>query len=215
MEENPPRVSVIADDREKQSGVIQALKEIDNVETKIQRLRLGDYLVDNGLLFERKTLKDFAISIIDGRLFSQTVRLARSAYESSLILEGEANSVAETGVRREAIQGAIITVSLVLGIPVLRSRNPSETAQLIIYAARQLESIAQGAVQRGGYRPKGKEKRQLFVLQGLPGVGRERAKRLLRSFGSVEAVMSAPSEELRSVEGIGRRTAEKIRWAVT
>jgi len=85
----------------------------------------------------------------------------------------------------------------------------------MIYAVRQLESIAQGAIRRGGYRPKGKEKRQLFILQGLPGIGREKAKRLLDTFGSVEAVMKAASKELQSVEGIGQRTAERIRWAVT
>ena len=52
-------------------------------------------------------------------------------------------------------------------------------------------------------------------MQGLPGIGREKAKRLLDTFGSVEAVMKAASKELQSVEGIGQRTAERIRWAVT
>ncbi len=215
MKSNAIRISVIVDDREQQSGVIEALNQIDGVETKIQRLRLGDYLAGSNLLFERKTLDDFAISIIDGRLFGQTVRLARSDHDGVLILEGKAKTASETGVRREAMQGAIITVSLVLGIPILRSRGPSETARLIVYAARQLKSIAQGAVQRGGYRPKGEKKRKLFILQGLPGIGREMAKRLLDTFGNVEAVISATSEELQSVEGIGEKTAERIRLIVT
>lgn len=212
---NQTQIYVIADDREQQSGVIDALKQIDCVETKIQRLRVGDYLADRSLLFERKTFNDFAISIIDGRLFGQAIRLARSEFDCVLILEGKGNTVSETGVRREALQGAIITISLVLGIPILRSRNPSETARLIVYAARQLRSIAQGAVHRGGYRPKGKKKRQAFILQGLPGIGAQMAKRLLDTFGTVEAVISASSEQLQSVEGIGQKTAEKIRWIVT
>jgi DNA excision repair protein ERCC-4 len=112
-------------------------------------------------------------------------------------------------------QGAIITVSLVLGIPILRSRDPSETARLIVYAARQVESIAQGAVRRGGYRPREKERRQAFILQGLPGIGTHLAKRLLDTFGSVEAVILASSEELQSVDGIGQKSAEKIRWILT
>jgi len=209
------KVTVIADDRERQCGVIQALNEMEHVETEVRRLELGDYLAGNRLLIERKTLKDFAISLIDGRLFSQVARLALSDYESVLILEGEAKAASEIGVRREAIQGAIITLSLILGTPILRSKDPRETARLIIYSVRQLHTIAHGAIRRGGGRPKGKKKRQLFLLQGLPGIGRERAKLLLDSFGSVEAVMNATNEELQSVEGIGKGTAEKIRWAVT
>jgi DNA excision repair protein ERCC-4 len=106
------------------------------------------------------------------------------------------------------------TISLILGIPVLRSKKPFETACLILYAARQIRSIAKGVFQRHGYRPGGKRKKQLFILQGLPGVGNERAARLLDVFGSVEAVVTATIEQLQSVDGIGKHIAERIRWAV-
>ena len=69
-------------------------------------------------------------------------------------------------------------------------------------------------IQRAGYRPRGKRKRQLFILQGLPGVGRERAKRLLDKFGSVEAVINASIDDLQSISGIGKHTAEEIKWVV-
>ena len=63
--------------------------------------------------------------------------------------------------------------------------------------------------------PKGKRKQQLFILQGLPGVGSERAARLLDAFGSVEAVVTATIKELQSVEGIGENIANRIKWAVS
>jgi len=75
--------------------------------------------------------------------------------------------------------------------------------------------MAMGGVQRHGYRPKNKRKRQLFILQGLPGVGPERAERLLARFGSVEDAISASSSELQSVDGIGKSIADKIKWAVS
>ena len=131
-----------------------------------------------------------------------------------LLLEGTGKELTETGIRREAMQGALISVSIVLGIPVLRSKSPSESAQLILYTARQIKSFARGALQRHGRRPKGKRKKQLFILQGLPGIGSERAARLLNEFGSVEDVITATSEELQSVEGIGENIAGKIKWAV-
>jgi DNA excision repair protein ERCC-4 len=143
------------------------------------------------------------------------VRLANSKSQGVLILEGTAGDSVEIGVAREAMQGALITVSLKIGIPVLRSRNPAETAKLISFIARQIESMARGGVQRHGYQPKGLRYRQRYILQGLPKVGRERADRLLDRFGSVEAVISAGIDDLQTVEGIGKNIAEKIKWAVS
>ena len=208
-------IHIIADDREGKSDVIGSLAGFENVNVCIRRLSIGDYQVDNRLIVERKTLKDFAVSIIDGRLFRQMTRLASSAFMGVLILEGTIQDMHKLGVNREAMQGALITVSLILGIPVLRSKDASETAKLIVYCARQVTSMARGGVYRHGYRPKDKRKKQLFILQGLPGVGLERAGRLLNTFGSVEAVISASSSELQSVYGIGKSLANKIRWAVS
>jgi ERCC4-type nuclease len=96
----------------------------------------------------------------------------------------------------------------------LRSINPRETAHLIIYAARQINAILKGVVQRTGYRPKGKIKRQLFILQGFPGVGRKKAERLLNKFGSIEGVINASTDDLQTVNGIGKNTADEIKWVV-
>lgn len=214
MSKNDYRISIIADDRESKNQVIKFLSDMKNVSVVVKRLSTGDYIVDNQLVFERKTLKDFARSIVDGRLFRQAIRLANSKYRSVLILEGTGKEMTETGVSREAMQGALITISLLLGIPVLRSKDPFESAHLILYASSQTKSTGRGFFQRHGYQPKGKRKQQIFILQGLPGIGSERAIRLLDAFGSVEGVVTATSEELQSVEGIGKGIAERIKWAV-
>ena len=214
MSKSDYRITVIADDRERKNEVIKFLADMKNVSVFVKRLSVGDYIVDNQLVFERKTLKDFARSIVDGRLFSQAIRLANSKYKSVLILEGTGKELTEIGVSREAMQGALITISLILAIPVLRSKDPAESAHLIVYASRQIKSTGRGVFQRRSYRPKGKRKKQLFILQGLPGIGSERAIRLLDTFGSVEAVITATSEELQSVEGIGDNIAARIKWAV-
>ena len=215
MLKNNSPINIIADDREHKSEVIKSLMDIENVEVCIRRLPMGDYQVENRVIVERKTLKDFAVSIIDGRLFKQMIRLANSTFTGVLILEGTVSDTVEIEMTRAAMQGALITVSLILGIPVLRSKDPSETARLIVYIGRQIESLAGGGMQRHGYRPKTKRKRQLFILQGLPGVGPERAGRLLDNFGNVEAAISASSSELQTVDGIGKSIADKIKLAVS
>lgn len=212
---NNQPIVIVADDRERESLVIESLRGIFNVSVYVERLASGDYLADRRILFERKTLQDLARSIVDGRLFKQMVRLAKSKYRAVLILEGTGKDAECLGVRREALQGALITISLILGIPVLRSMAPEETARLIAYAARQVASLGKEGYQRSGYRPKHKKGRQLYILQGLPGVGHERALRLLEKFGSVEAVMLASHNDLLAVEGVGAKTANRIRLAVS
>jgi len=215
MLKNSLPITVTADDREQKSAVINSLMLIENVEVSIGRLSMGDYQIDNRMIVERKTLKDFAVSIIDGRLFKQMIRLEKSNSRSVLVLEGTVSDTAEIGVTREAMQGALITVSIILGTPVLRSKDPSETARLIVYIGRQIDSMARGGLHRHGYRPKGKRRTQFFILQGLPGIGPEKADRLLKRFGTVEAAVSASSSELQSVDGIGKSIADKIRWVVS
>jgi DNA excision repair protein ERCC-4 len=215
MQNNNVHINIVADDRERKSDVIESLLEIENVEVDIKRFSIGDYQINNRVIVERKTLKDFAISIIDGRLFKQMIYLANSKSQGVLILEGTTGDTVDIGMTREAMQGALITVSLIMGIPVLRSKDPAETAKLIIFIARQIESMARGGVQRHGYQPKGLRYRQRYILQGLPKVGRERADRLLDRFGSVEAVISAGIDDLQTVDGIGKNIAEKIKWAVS
>ena len=71
MYKHNDKINVIADDREGKGEVTTSLLAIKDVNVRIDRLTLGDYKVNNHLLFERKTLKDFAASIIDGRLFER------------------------------------------------------------------------------------------------------------------------------------------------
>ena len=112
------------------------------------------------------------------------------------------------------MQGALITIGVFYGVAILRSADPQETARLLVYLSRQAQRCVHGGLPRPGYRPKGKRARQLFLLQGLPGVGPERAARLLERFGSVQSVMTASADDLAAVNGIGERTAAKIRWVL-
>ena len=207
-------ISVVVDDRESDAGVLHALTAMEGVHAVTSRLPLGDYLVDDKLLFERKTLDDLVASIKDGRLFRQCLRLAASKRRGIVILEGTTGDVTSRGMSREAIQGALISISVIMGIPLLRSRDAEETARLMIYTARQVSATVSGAIARHGVRPKGKRRNQIEVLQALPGIGPARAKRLLDNFGTVEGVMRAEAEELAQLPGIGMVTAQAVRWVL-
>jgi ERCC4-type nuclease len=212
--DNAP-VHIVVDDREKEGGkVLAALAASDDATVGIARLAVGDYHIEHRVVVERKTAADFAASLIDGRLFHQAAALALAPERAVLVLEGCDKDWYDTGVRREALQGALITIGVFYGVAVLRSDSPEETARLLVYLARQARRSARGGLPRPGYRPKGKRARQLFLLQGLPGVGPERAARLLERFGSVRAIMTASADDLATVDGIGEKTAAKMRWVL-
>jgi ERCC4-type nuclease len=207
-------IPITIDDRERRSPIPDAIAATGAFRIEYRRLSVGDYVVDDALLFERKTLQDLVASIKEGRLFSQALRLAEAKLPAALILEGTSADLAGGGMRWEAIQGALVTVNLFIGLPVLRARTATETAQTLLFTARQRVAIARGALPRRGRRPKGKAALQRYILQGLPGVGPRRAGSLLDRFGSVTGVIGADVEALAAVDGIGAQTAKKIRWSV-
>lgn len=187
------------------------MRAFEGVEVEVRRLAVADFVVEERFGVERKTLADFASSVIDARLFRQAAALARHRARGVLILEGTASAAGESGVSRESLQGALIAVSVFHGLAVLRARDAAETAKLLVYLGRQARRFARGALPRAGRRPKGLRARRLYILQGLPGIGPERAARLLERFGSVQGVAVASAVELESVNGIGKATARRIR----
>ena len=198
---------VVVDDREPEDGPLRYLRTMGDVVVTVGRLEVGDYCIDDRFVVERKTFADFSASVCDGRFFRQACRLASSARRSALILEGNSG---QSPLSREALQGALITLTVVLGVPLLRALDGEESARLMCYVSRQMSRHVRGAVSRHGYRPRGKRKRQLHILQGLPGIGPTRAERLLEAFGSVADVFAATEEELAAIDGFGNTTANRI-----
>ncbi len=205
-------VVVFADDRERDGSVVEALRRMPDLEVVVCRLERGDYAVgqSRSVVFERKTLRDFAQSVVDGRLFRQAHGLATTPSGSAFILEGRGSDLGDVHVRREALQGAMVTLTIIFEIPVLRSRDPEETARLLLYSANQLHRAQTEALPRPGKRPRSRRRLQLHILQGLPGVGPHRAGQLLDAFGSVSAVMNAAGERIRALPGFGEKTVERI-----
>jgi DNA excision repair protein ERCC-4 len=204
-------VLILVDDRERPSGVAGELEKLSGVAVRVEHLTVGDYDVDGAVLIERKTATDFAQSLIDGRLFSQAKRMSASPLRTACILEGSVADWLGLGVSRESVQGALVTLMLIFDIPVFRSSGPAESARLIFYIGSQLARLRdpEHPLPRQA-KAKRKNSRQLRVLQGLPGVGPDRAKALLERFKTVRACFSASAAELMEVEGIGPKTAAAI-----
>ncbi len=214
MDDGTQAVRIVADDRENAGGVIDALRRLPEAVVEVRRLACGDFLIGERIVVERKTAIDFAASVVDGRVFRQAERMKRGSRCGVLLIEGNGTGDQVAGVNREALQGALIHLAVFGGLAILRSRNPDETAHLLVYLGRQAVAWAHGALPRPGHRPKGRRARRLFVLQGFPRVGPGRAARLFDHFGSIRAIANASEDELAAVEGIGPVVARGIRGIV-
>ncbi len=205
---------IVVDDRERNQRLLSILKAEPGISLQYERLLVGDYLFPN-LLVERKSLGDFCQSIKEGRLFRQAEDLARSSIRPLIIVEVDRESKSRRCLRIEAIQGAIITLTVLYNIPLIRSISPEDTAKLMLLASRQIEMF--GRKNHRWRRPQPekntksmKRKLQLHFLQGFPGIGVERANNLLDRFGTIRKIMNLSSEEFLQMQGFNQKLVTTI-----
>jgi ERCC4-type nuclease len=208
------KIRIFVDYRERNKQLIDILRNNKTISLETRKLEAGDFLIEDRLLIERKTLKDFIESIKDGRIFRQAGRLSNSGKINLIICEGISRDIENINIKREAVQGILLCLSLKYRIPIMRTRSPQETVRMMISASRQ---ILNHGLKRISYQYRSqpckisnKEKRQLFILQGLPGIGPVKAKLLLEKFRSLYAIFTASPSELLRTKGIGNFLAEKI-----
>jgi ERCC4-type nuclease len=73
----PRRHQLRVDLSERNAAVLDLARECDDFDVQMVRLPIGDYLIESGVVVERKTYGDFATSLVDGRLFPHAAALAK------------------------------------------------------------------------------------------------------------------------------------------
>ncbi len=202
-------LNISVDYREKISGIV-SLFNGRGFTVRVKKLPFCDYIINNEIGIERKTAKDFVVSIVDGRLFSQAALMKRKLVRPIFILEGNPFETS-MNMNGAAIQGAMISIQVIWHIPIIHSRSLVDTCQSIIWMGQQHANLSDGILPRSGYRPKSRLSKQLYILQGLPSVGPVLSKKLLYHFSSVRKVMNANEKDLSTVDGIGKKKASLIR----
>jgi ERCC4-type nuclease len=199
---------IYVDDREPEE--ICEILERHGVEFYRKRLEIGDYLIKHGIFeigVERKDIRDYVSSIADGRLFNQCYALS-SAFEKSFVFIVGEYSLVEDRIDRRAFIGSLVSIALKEGggkvIPI-QVRDNEEFCLALKYLNNQVESGKIRAIPRAR---KGSD--ATAMLMAIPGIGEERARRLLSEFGSVYRVVNASIAELMRVGGIGEKQARRI-----
>jgi len=197
-----PRVYV--DERERGAAVVEYLRRL-GAAIIYTMAGVGDYIVSDRVAFERKSLRDLAASVFDGRLFDQARRLSEHYEAPIIVVEGNPEKLREYTDRVLQVKLALLAVSLDYGVRIVWSGEPDETARIIYsVACREQYGERRPVVVHRKPRLEKLWMQQLYVVQSFPGIGPRLAEKLLERFGSIEAICRASIVELEKVIGYER-----------
>jgi len=191
---------ILIDYREKNSLVASELIKL-GFEIEFLELKVGDYIVRD-VVIERKTIQDFISSMLNKHLLKQIEELQQ--YQNKLIIiEGIEerflyNDEINTGVNPNAIRGFILSILLKHKIPVVYTKNPSDTAKYISVLSKKQSSDISLKAKKFSL---GRKEQLEFIMEGFPGIGPKKSKALLEKFGSIQKIILAPTEELEKILG--------------
>ncbi len=203
--------AVLVDFRERDMA---KLLESQGQEVILRSLEVGDYVISDRVAVERKTASDFVSSIIDPQrnLFRQIADLARAYERPVMILEGR--NLYSTQMNPGSIQGAMASVAVDYGVPIIPTEDQNESAKIIAMLARRERALGREVKMHGHKTARTLKEQQEYLISAIPSVGPAVAKKLLVHFGSIERVMTASEEELQVVDLVGPKIAQRIRELV-
>ena len=201
---------IIADRRERKSGIPDLLRKA-GTSLDILTLDTGDYIVSSDIIVERKSIRDFVSSIVDGRLYGQCTRLKNEFKHPVLIMEGDSGDIAKILDNPFVFYSAVSKIAIEFGIPVIQTPNATHTAKLLI-ALGTRKGIVGNILLKKPHKKTGVaiQEQQLNILCALPGIGEKLATRMLEKFATPRAALLASVDEIALVENMGPVRAKRL-----
>jgi len=194
--------------------MVELLRQGPKTFVEVCSLEIGDYLIDERVIVERKTVADFEASVIedDKRLFTQSERIKhRPELLPVVLLEGDVFGRRQR-MSVPQITGAITFLSMIQGMNVLTTLDMVHSAYFLIKLGAHAGENGLGYdVALRTKKPKAILSARRFVLEGIPGVSAALAEVLLEHFGTIAKLAAASEKDLLAVPGIGPQRAKQIR----
>ena len=210
-------VEIVADQRELDSAIARDLSRRDEIDVRLETLEVGDYVCSDRVVVERKSVSDFLDTLVGGdrSMFEQVGEMASHYARPVVVVEGEADLYEERNVHPNAIRGALASLAIDFDASVLRTDGEDDTADMLaILAEREQEESDRQVSVHGEKSMKTLPEQQEYVVASIAEVGPVTARSLLSEFRTVEAVMTATTEDLKEAEGVGEVTAERMREVI-
>jgi Fanconi anemia group M protein len=211
-EKPPETVEIYVDMRETRSAVAKHLEDM-KASLNIKTLEVGDYVLSDRVCVERKTTDDFLSTLFgaDRSLFEQIIAMKHSYMRPLLVIEGE-GLYTKRRISPNVIHGVLASIAVDYGVPIIFTANEAETAAFVYSIARREQCERRRSVNPHAQKSSHTlAERQEYLVSAISEVGPVIAKNLLRHFGSVKAIVNATGEELKQVDKVGEKTANKIK----
>jgi ERCC4-related helicase len=210
--EDNNEIIIFVDSREQASNATKKLFDMD-CKTIMKQLTVGDYVLSEDVVVERKTIEDFLTSMIDGRLFNQLVDMRSNYQKPLLILEGNKNELFTLrNMHKNSIMGALSSIALDYQVPIINTKDVNETVEYIYLIAKREQLGKDKDIKlRMGRKGLTTSEQQQFIVEGLPLVGPSLAKNLLREFKSIKNIVNSNEKDLQNVENLGKKKAKSLR----
>ncbi|ELZ03130.1 Hef nuclease [Natrialba chahannaoensis JCM 10990] len=209
-------IEIVADQREMDANIARDLSRREEIEVRLETLDVGDYVLSDRVVVERKSVADFVDSLVGGdrSVFEQVGAMARHYARPIVVVEGD-GLYEQRDIHPNAIRGALSSLAVDFGASVLRTEGETETMELFaVIAGREQELSDREVSVHGEKQSKTLAEQQEYVVSSIAEIGPVTARSLLEEFGTVEAVMIATEDELQAADGVGQVTAERMREVI-
>ena len=105
-----------------------------------EAMAIGDFKIGDRVLIERKFVPEFIGSLLEGRLLEQANTLISEAERPLLLIEG-GGLFTQKSVHNNSLMGALATLTIDLGLPVITTKDNEETARFLIIAAKREQAL--------------------------------------------------------------------------
>lgn len=203
--------SIIKTLRNKKAEEFISKLKID-LDIKVERTLVGDYVIlEKSLCIERKAFPDFINSVRSKKLNEQIINMENNFENTYIIVVGKLQDLVFNPHLRSFSTnqyiGSIASFLVRYRTKIYIVDNKTQFAKLVLKIAEK--SCTDKDVSSVIRKPKTRDDIHLTMLTCVPGLGVEKAKKILEKY-SFSDIASLDEDELKEVEGIGRKLASKI-----
>ncbi len=207
-------MKILIDSREPPTVVNKIKKHFPDTEIEVRELPCGDIWLDEDVIIERKTIGDLLASIADNRLFNQANEMRQLTEWCYIIIEGSLiwydKKIIGTDWHFRSVQGALLQVQE-LGVCIVYCNDADDFPKTVEWIGNKDRSkITTIEPRKYGLPITIGEK----ILSAIPGIGLDRAGKLLREFDSTMAVLECLTDDSCDLpSGIGKKTRQATKEA--
>ena len=212
---------IVIDSREDSqlSRTLESFAERAKIKTEKKWLEIGDYIVGDCCI-EAKSTADFLQSVRNKRIFNQLDNMDRTYNKNIILIYGTLedavqylertnyNSTSWKNKLKKMFVGALTSIALHTDVKPIWVDNYRTAAHIILATTEHIDKDL--IIHKELPKKIKTDDVRVDVLTEIQGVSVDKAKALLKTFGSIAEISMSSVEDITKHKGIGKVTANSI-----